>query len=200
MQDPDNLLTGEAQGYAAAQIFYDVFKVRGDTLIRKRRCIGVHADVPAPNTHTQQNRYAALRLQPICVLGGLRSLSIWVGVLTREAWQPGLTMAGDVAGKVWQRRRRHRTAGHPPAQLLQWHGHQHGHQRTHALGLLPRQRSVAGQLHTASASRQIVLRINDTLAPTDLPAKSACSECTGCLNLVAKCIESNNTGSRRLER
>jgi len=26
-QDPDNLLTGEAQGYAAAQIFYDVFKV-----------------------------------------------------------------------------------------------------------------------------------------------------------------------------
>ena len=28
MQDPDNLLTGEAQGYAAAQIFYDVFKVR----------------------------------------------------------------------------------------------------------------------------------------------------------------------------
>lgn len=28
VQDPDNLLTGEAQGYAAAQIFYDVFKVR----------------------------------------------------------------------------------------------------------------------------------------------------------------------------
>ena len=27
-QDPDNLLTGEAQGYAAAQIFFDVFKVR----------------------------------------------------------------------------------------------------------------------------------------------------------------------------
>ena len=28
VQDPNNLLTGEAQGYAAAQIFYDVFKVR----------------------------------------------------------------------------------------------------------------------------------------------------------------------------
>ncbi|CAL5222699.1 g5101 [Coccomyxa viridis] len=28
IQDPDNLLTGEAQGYAAAQIFYDVFKGR----------------------------------------------------------------------------------------------------------------------------------------------------------------------------
>ena len=32
-QDPDNLLTGEAQGYAAAQIFYDVFKVRSMFLI-----------------------------------------------------------------------------------------------------------------------------------------------------------------------
>ena len=32
-QDPDNLLTGEAQGYAAAQIFYDVFKVRSMSLI-----------------------------------------------------------------------------------------------------------------------------------------------------------------------
>ncbi len=36
VQDPDNLLNGEAQGYAAAQIFYDVFKVRGTSLITQR--------------------------------------------------------------------------------------------------------------------------------------------------------------------
>ena len=39
LQDPDNLLNGEAQGYAAAQIFYDVFKVRDNSLISEQHVL-----------------------------------------------------------------------------------------------------------------------------------------------------------------
>ena len=43
MQDPSNLLTGEADGYVSSQIIFDVFKARGNATAVPVFIIGIPA-------------------------------------------------------------------------------------------------------------------------------------------------------------